>query len=776
MRNRVLIIFLLSIQLLLNGQTIVETNNVSTLPFEEINLVTDRDLYLSGESIWFKATVNLTDNQLAISNIIYIELFNADQKSLVRKKFRIDKGLAQGALDIPSEFLSDTYYLRAYTNYSKNFPPDTYFLSAIQIVNPQIGMSGYVDEDNLEPIVYFNSQLNPYQNNTQSSIAFTLPKKWISENYKTFLYADGKLKKECEQLKNGMGTIDFQAIDTVQYSLVFTNGKVNTFIKELDLNAKQTYFIERNKTNNGQQIVSIYGSKDIKINNSELYTLEFTNNKFQVLSSSKFLFSGQQTQIVLPESKVSTPGLYYLMLKNTEGKILKAQASILGDEAKPLPPISINKTTFSKRQLAIIQLNESNNINYSTTGIKAVLKGTVLPVIDKLTFYFNEPQLLFSYLSTSFNPTDLSIRERNIFLQILNSKLSLQKYTDLLYTPKSSKLKWIPEVRDIGLSGIVVNRLTQEPVKNVPVYLSIFREYPQIHIYESREDGSFFFSLNNFENEQDVFICPLFEEIDELELKVNSDFYPFFPHLEPIPLTIDSASADLLERMMIATQTSKVFNLSTKDKNLNISQLPYSFENPQISVVLDDYIETPTMEMVFRELIPSVRVRKHKNDFSLSIFDSERELFYNNPLILVDEIPIFNVNELMKISPEVVEKIEIHKTPFILGDHTINGIISVRTFTDNFGGMIMPASSTFFEYLTLSPRYVFKPKTYLSPEELNSRLADFRTVLYWNPKTDQKNKINLYTSDQTGTYELIYFGNYKTGQAFNFKLYFDVIY
>ena len=95
----------------------------------------------------------------------------------------------------------------------------------------------------------------------------------------------------------------------------------------------------------------------------------------------------------------------------------------------------------------------------------------------------------------------------------------------------------------------------------------------------------------------------------------------------------------------------------------------------------------------------------------------------------------------------------------------------ISTFTDNFGGMIMPKSSTFFEYQTVNPAYIFKPKTYTTAEELESKNADFRTLLYWNPliENDADKMINFYTSDQTGEYEVYVFGNYKNGQPFHLK-------
>jgi hypothetical protein len=769
MQKRVFIIFLVGIHFILNGQTNVAPTISNTLPFENVNLVTDRDLYLSGESIWFRADISIDNNLKELSKILYIELFNADQKSIVRKKYRIDQGKAQGVLDIPSEFLSGNYYLRAYTHYLKNFPVDRYFLGAIQIINPKIGLSAISDKSE-EPTIYQNKTYLE-SGISSTNISITLPKKPLIKSTKAFLCANGTIHHEIIFLKNGWGTIDFHDIDSINYSLVFKNASNDSLSKDIISNPSPFYSIKATKSDNGQQVISIHQANSLNKNNSAPFSLELTNSKLQVLSSAQFILSNKQTQVILPNSEISSSGLYYYILKEKNKKILKIKAFIFSGNSNfslKIPVLNI----YKKRQEANLQLNNFNTSNISNIGFKVILKGTVQAATAKLNLYFNDPRLLFSYLKNQFNPEELSSQEEDVFLNILNSKLNSNEFMSLFHKPKSNELIYLPEVRDIGLSGIVVNKLTQKPMANVPVYLSVFREHPQIHIYKSRDDGSFFFSLNNFEKEQNVFLCPLFENEDELELKINRDFNPIFPILKPIPLTINSTYNDLLEQMLVASQTARAYKLSAKNQDYSISHLPYSFENPQASIVLDDYIETPTMEMVFKELVPGVHVKKRKDNFNLSVFDSERELFYNDPLILVDEVPVFDVNELMKISPSAIEKIELHKTPFILGDHSINGIIMIRTLTDNFGGMIMPISSTFFEYQTLSPSYNFLPKTYQSVEEKKSRTADFRTLLLWEPfiKNNNITQLNFFTSDIVGEYEAYIFGTNHNGQSIRLKL------
>jgi len=139
---------------------------------------------------------------------------------------------------------------------------------------------------------------------------------------------------------------------------------------------------------------------------------------------------------------------------------------------------------------------------------------------------------------------------------------------------------------------------------------------------------------------------------------------------------------------------------------------------------------------------------------------------------MVDDVPIFNIEEMLKIPPKAIEKIEVHNTPFLMDDLYIEGVVLISTLTDNFGGMNMHKSSRFFKYQTLNPNYSFSVKSYTTAEELNSRKGNFRTLLFWQPfQEDPNSQLNLYTSDQTGIYEAYIFGNKNNGQSFQYKLF-----
>ena len=104
---------------------------------EELNLIIDRNVYLSGERIWFYADLFNNADQL-LSKTIYVELYSQDNS--VQKKFSVEHGACQGFIEIPEGLNSGGYLLRAYTNYQKNFLPEQFAHQVLFILNPRKGI------------------------------------------------------------------------------------------------------------------------------------------------------------------------------------------------------------------------------------------------------------------------------------------------------------------------------------------------------------------------------------------------------------------------------------------------------------------------------------------------------------------------------------------------------------------------------------------------------------------------------------------------------------
>lgn len=105
---------------------------------EQIYLCTDRQTYVSGESIFFSAKYIKPDaaGDFDWSKVLYVELIRWNGTKLAQAKSHILHGYSDGRLDISENIKSGNYYLRAYTMWMRNYSPYTYTYLPIKVVNP----------------------------------------------------------------------------------------------------------------------------------------------------------------------------------------------------------------------------------------------------------------------------------------------------------------------------------------------------------------------------------------------------------------------------------------------------------------------------------------------------------------------------------------------------------------------------------------------------------------------------------------------------------------
>lgn len=107
---------------------------------EKIFLHLDRKLYLSGEIIWFKGYCTNREFNIPsdVSKVMYVEVLNNQNQPILREKIFLERGKCLGTINIPRSIQTGIYYIRAYTRWMTNFPPEYYFADRIFIVNPFI--------------------------------------------------------------------------------------------------------------------------------------------------------------------------------------------------------------------------------------------------------------------------------------------------------------------------------------------------------------------------------------------------------------------------------------------------------------------------------------------------------------------------------------------------------------------------------------------------------------------------------------------------------------
>jgi hypothetical protein len=199
---------------------------------------------------------------------------------------------------------------------------------------------------------------------------------------------------------------------------------------------------------------------------------------------------------------------------------------------------------------------------------------------------------------------------------------------------------------------------------------------------------------------------------------------------------------------------------------------------PDNFYLLDNFVRFSTMEEVLREYVVEVLVRRQKENFRLMIAGGlENKVFMDDPITLFNSVPVFETNKIMQYDPLKVEKIEVVKRRYFYGPSTLNGIVNFVTYEPD-ATMLSGINAVVFDYEGLQFEREFYSPAYDSQEQINSRLPDFRNVLYWSPgiKTGPlgKGEFNFYTSDLKGRYMVVVQGMNDEGKTGSHSFTFSV--
>ena len=95
---------------------------------ERIEVVTDKDLYLSGEQMAVKVyTTDDYGKSINFSRVAYVEL-NGDRENNLRLKVEMNQGQGQAVVKLPYTLATGTYRLTAYTRWMRNEGEKVFFL------------------------------------------------------------------------------------------------------------------------------------------------------------------------------------------------------------------------------------------------------------------------------------------------------------------------------------------------------------------------------------------------------------------------------------------------------------------------------------------------------------------------------------------------------------------------------------------------------------------------------------------------------------------------
>ncbi|WP_051394788.1 hypothetical protein [Indibacter alkaliphilus] len=217
-------------------------------------------------------------------------------------------------------------------------------------------------------------------------------------------------------------------------------------------------------------------------------------------------------------------------------------------------------------------------------------------------------------------------------------------------------------------------------------------------------------------------------------------------------LILEEKDKELLQKLIVAGKSESYF---TEEEIQEFLPIATGFVADR-TYLLDDYTRFENLEVTLKEYVPEVLVRRQSRKMVLKVLDKPTAgVFQENPLVLIDAMPIFDVDKFGKMDPKGLKKLEVLSREFFLNKDRFAGVVSFSSFENDFGGFELPENALYLNYWPVQA-----PKKYISPHLIKipkpDHFPDFRTKLYWSSDFDIHTQKTFYASRVHGEFELVY--------------------
>jgi hypothetical protein len=148
-----------------------------------------------------------------------------------------------------------------------------------------------------------------------------------------------------------------------------------------------------------------------------------------------------------------------------------------------------------------------------------------------------------------------------------------------------------------------------------------------------------------------------------------------------------------------------------------------------------------------------------------------------NPLILIDQVPVFNLDKFLSLPPRKIHRIEVLDEIYIIGNRSYGGIINVVSRKGDMAGIDLPDNSFFFDFSSFQVQEEITFPRYRD-RSFKSDSPDYRSTLFWVPginiKPGQNAELEFYTPDNNGDFLVLIRGIAKDGSLIQGKCSFRV--
>ncbi|MDO8896797.1 MAG: hypothetical protein Q7V19_04035, partial [Bacteroidales bacterium] len=339
---------------------------------------------------------------------------------------------------------------------------------------------------------------------------------------------------------------------------------------------------------------------------------------------------------------------------------------------------------------------------------------------EKILIRFNASGMADTSLKFSLTMApDASIGLHNSFEKTENAPLIIS----------DADLQYYPELKGISLSGKLLDKHNGKALAGAKINLSVLGD-KDIMVTGTDSSGRFFFSLPDYYGNRELFLSA--ENLKDIssEILIDNDFC-----IRPVKLPTQAFSLTQKEKE-VALNLVVNYTIEKKFQNESILNQPENYDDsvafygePSEVLMLENFVDLPSLEDYFNELPVMVKVRKQKGKKHFKFYTTQGEMSIFEPLVLIDWVAVNNVERVLAMPPREIARIELINAPYVKGSVVYGGIVSFISKKNDFAGIDLPGSGTFIRY-----RFLEECAQKSVKEPIESAQPDTRNTIYWNPE------------------------------------------
>lgn len=331
---------------------------------------------------------------------------------------------------------------------------------------------------------------------------------------------------------------------------------------------------------------------------------------------------------------------------------------------------------------------------------------------------------------------------------------------------------YLPEIEGQLITGTIRNKTSNEPVKNTDISLSFVGKTARCQFVKTNDKGEFYFVVNDHYGISELVIQPLIREISDCYVDLPQPFCNTFNEIKPGMFFLDSSKMESINNAIVSMQINNIYDPYRQGSHLtSINTAKYDFfGKSDRGVKMSDYITLTNIREVVKEILPDLILVKKNKRYSFRIVNNYPfQPFENQALILVDGVPVYDVENLLNVSSKDIEKIDIITTRYYFSENTFDGIISFVTKRGDLSALGNDNSVYRQVFDGYQHQYDYYSPDYSSDSLKISHIPDFRNTLFWKPdlksSVDGTASVEFYTSDEPGEYLILVEGLSSDGKT-----------